>query len=238
MDGINKFNFNMKKIFLLVFTVSLLSCESNDPKINPDNLLLGVWLAPVYNGETTTFKRGHSLPNDAYGISFQQDGVFLERTSGWCGTPPLSFFNVDGTFQLDNTLISISTQSYPNNYAWRIVSLSESELIVKRELTEQEKDHRALMDLFTEIENLAYSANCTNANDWQFAAYGAKACGGPQGYIPYSNKIDTASFLQKIAAYTQAEKDYNFKWGVISDCSIVNPPKTIECQNGFPVVKY
>ena len=224
---------NIKKIFLLVVTVTLLSCEGNNTIIDPDNLLLGVWVAPVYNADTTTFKRGNSLPDDGYGISFLQNGDILERTSGWCGTPPISYFNIEGTFSLNENLITISNNNYPTSYGWRIVSLSDTELIVKRELTEQEKDHRALMDLFLEIENLAYSTNCTNANDWQFAAYGAKACGGPQGYIPYSNKIDTAAFLQKIAAYTQAEKDYNFKWGVISDCSIVNPPKTIECQNGF-----
>lgn len=228
----------MKKLFLLVVTVTLFSCEGNNTIIDPDNLLLGVWVAPVYNADTTTFKRGNSLPDDGYGISFLQNGDILERTSGWCGTPPISYFNIEGTFSLNENLITISNNNYPTSYGWRIVSLSDTELIVKRELTEQEKDHRALMDLFLEIENLAYSTNCTNANDWQFAAYGAKACGGPQGYIPYSNKIDTAAFLQKIAAYTQAEKDYNFKWGVISDCSIVNPPKTIECQNGFPVVKY
>ena len=228
----------MKKIFLLVVTITLLSCEGNNTIIDPDNLLLGVWVAPVYNADTTTFKRGNSLPDDGYGISFLQNGDILERTSGWCGTPPISYFNIEGTFSLNENLITISNNNYPTSYGWRIVSLSDTELIVKRELTEQEKDHRALMDLFTEIENLAYSTNCTNANNWQFAAYGAKACGGPQGYIPYSNKIDTATFLQKIAAYTQAEKDYNYKWGVISDCSIVNPPKSIVCQNGFPVVKY
>ncbi len=229
---------HLKKLFLLIFSILFIACESNETDINTDNLLLGVWVEPQYNGETTTFKRGNSLPNKGNGISFLSNGNLIERTSGFCGTPPLTFFNIEGTFILNDSLITIKTNNYPSNYAWRIISLSESKLVVKRELTAQEIDHRALMDLFYEIENLAYSVTCTNATNWQFTPYVAKACGGPQGYIVYSNQIDTQYFLNKIAAYTQAEKDYNFKWAIVSDCSIVNPPKSIECKNGYPILKY
>lgn len=229
---------NFKNIFILLFATILFSCENNEAIIDSDNLLIGFWLDPVYDGDTTTFTRGNSLPNEAYGISFTENGDFIEQTSGWCGTPPLTFFNVEGSFELENTLISISTQSYPTNYAWRIVSLTESELVVKRELTEQELDHRNLMDLFNEIQNLSYSVSCSDANDWLFTAYGAKACGGPQGFIAYSSLIDTVSFLQKIETYTQAEKDFNFKYGVVSDCSIPNAPISVACENGYPTLKY
>ncbi|KGL62543.1 hypothetical protein [Polaribacter sp. Hel1_85] len=229
---------NFKNIFILLFAVIFFSCENNDTIIDSDNLLLGSWVEPIYDGETTTFKRGNSLPNDAYGISFIQNGDFIEHTSGWCGTPPLTFFNIEGTFELENTLISISTKSYPTNYAWRIISLTEQELVVKRELTEQEIDHRNLMDLFNEIQNLAYSVSCSDSSNWLFTAYGAKGCGGPQGYIAYSNQIDTVSFLQKIEIYTEAEKDFNYKYGVVSDCSLPSVPTSVECQNGYPIFKY
>jgi hypothetical protein len=229
----------LKTIFLLLlFATIFYSCENNEAIIDSDNLLMGFWAQPIYNGETTTFKRANSLPNEAYGISFTQSGNFIEHTSGWCGTPPLTFFNIEGSFKLDNTLISISTQSYPTNYAWRIVSLTENELVVKRELTAQEIAHRNLMNLFNEIQNLSYSVSCSDANNWLFTSYGSKACGGPQGYIAYSSLIDTVSFLQKIETYTQAEKDFNFKYGVISDCSIPSAPISVECKNGYPILKY
>ena len=221
---------------LLIFAV--FSCENNEVIIDSDNLLIGNWLEPVYEGETITFKRGNSLPNEGYGIAFSNNGDFIEHTSGFCGTPPLTFFNIEGTFKLENTLISISTQSYPSNYAWRIVSLTEQELMVKRELTEQEIEHRALMNLFNEIQNLANSVSCTNTSNWLFTQYGAKACGGPQGFMAYSSQIDTDAFLQKIEIYTQAEKDFNIKWGIVSDCSIPNAPTSVVCQNGFPILKY
>ncbi|ARV15883.1 hypothetical protein [Polaribacter sp. SA4-12] len=229
---------NFKNIVILLFATILFSCENNEAIIDSDNLLIGFWVAPVYDGVTTTFNRGSSLPNEAYGISFTENGDFIEHTSGWCGTPPLSFFDIEGSFELENTLIRISTQSYPTNYAWRIVSLTESELVVKRELTAQEIDHRSLMDLFNEIQNLSYSVSCSDSGDWLFTAYGAKACGGPQGFIAYSSLIDTVSFLEKIETYTQAEKDFNLKYGVVSDCSIPTAPISVECQNSYPILKY
>ena len=228
----------LKSLFVLFFSVVILSCESNETVINSDNLLIGYWVEPSYNGEITTFKRSSSMPKESYGMSFNANNIFIERTSGFCGTPPLTYFNVQGTFELENTIISISTNSYPSNFAWRIVSISETELVVKREITDQEKEYRKLMDLFNNISNLAYSKACSNSLDWSYVAYGVKACGGPQGYIPYSKNIDTKAFLKKVEEYSKAEKEFNIKWGIASDCAVVNPPKSIECKNNYPVLKY
>lgn len=227
-----------KNILLITFIAILsFSCENNEI-IDKDNLLLGNWVQPVYDGDITTYKRANTLPNKNSGIAFMQNGGFIERTSGWCGTPPLSYFNVEGSFSLDESLINITTQSYPSFYGWRILELTEKKLVVKRELSEQEKEHRALMVLFDEIQNLSYSESCSNSSNWTFTAYGSKACGGPQGFIAYSKNIDTAAFLQKIDAYTKAEKEFNIKWGVVSNCAIVNPPKSVECKNGYPILNY
>lgn len=227
-----------KNLFIVLFSFLLFSCENNDPVIDADNLLLGFWIDPTYNAETTTFKRGSDLPNDAGGISFAINGDFIERSSGWCGTPPLSFIDYMGSFELEGTLIKITSGLYPSSFQWRIVSISENELVVKRELSEQETEHRNLMSLFDEIQNIAYSVTCNDATNWAFVAYGSKACGGYQGYIPYSTNIDTNSFFTKIAAYTKAENEFNIKWGIISDCSIIGEPKGVECINGYPNLIY
>lgn len=233
---------SIKKIFFF-FSISLcflnMTCESeNDIDVDPNNLLLGTWVEPNYDNEQTVFKRATSLPNDAYGILFKDNGDFVERSSGWCGTPPLVFSDFDGKWELKNDIVTITQQFYPTNYAWRIVSVNETELIVKRELTEQEQDHRALMDLFNEIYNLSISVSCDNADNWAFVAYGSKACGGPQGYIAYSTQIDTDAFLQKVTAYSLAEKEYNIKWGISSTCDLPLQPKGVECENGLAVLMY
>lgn len=229
----------IKFISLAFLLVSLTSCQTNEKiDVNPNNLLIGYWGNAVYQNETTTFQRMNSLPDQDYGVAFIEKDEFIERTSGWCGTPPLTFFNIDGTWEKEGTLIMISTNSYPGNFNWRIISLDQNQLVIKRELSEQEIEHRALMDLFDEIYSLSISISCNNSSDWSFTAYGTKACGGPQGYIAYSNQLNTVEFLQKVTEYTEAENQYNIKWGIVSTCDAIPVPVDVECVNGYPVLKY
>lgn len=229
----------IKKIYFSLIAIIFFSCENNQEIIiNADDLLIGTWVEPFYEEETTTFKRSNDLPNNASGITFKQDGSFVERSSGWCGTPPLSYSDYIGSFEIDETLVKITTEFYPGNYQWKIISLTEKELIVKKELSEQEKEHRNLMTLFTEIQNLVYAISCTDAANWTFTAYGSKACGGPQGYIAYSKNMNTVDFLNKITGYTETEKEFNIKWGITSDCSLITEPIAIECKNGYPNLIY
>lgn len=229
----------MKNIYFLLIVLIFCSCENNQEIIiNADNLLIGTWVEPFYDQEKTTFKRNNDLPNNASGITFKQDGSFVERSSGWCGTPPLSYSDYIGSFEIDETLVKITTEFYPGNYQWKIISLTEKELIVRKELSEQEKEHRNLMTLFTEIQNLVYAISCTDAANWTFTAYGSKACEGPQGYIAYSKNMNTVDFLDKITGYTEAEKEFNIKWGITSDCSLISEPIAIECKNGYPNLIY
>jgi|TARA_B110000967_G_scaffold137181_1_gene140116 hypothetical protein len=225
----------MKKIYFLLIAIIFFSCENNQEIIiNADDLLIGSWVEPFYDEETTTFKRSNDLPSNGFGITFKQDRSFIERSSGWCGTPPLSYTDYIGSFEIDETLVKITTEFYPGNYQWRIISLTEKELVVKIELSDQEKEHRNLIALFDDIQNLVYAISCTDAANWTFTDYGSKACGGAQGYIAYATTMDTVNFLNKIALYTEAEKEFNIKWGIISDCSLTPKPIAIECKNGYP----
>lgn len=228
----------MKKIYLLFISLAILSCEGNTVEYDTDNLLLGNWTQKSFNDGVVTFNRTTSLPKNSYGVAFLQDGVFKEKTSGWCGTPPITYFDMYGSYTVNEDLISIEIDAYPNYYGYQILSLDKDVLKIKREVTEQEKEYLALMELFYEIQEIAYSKQCTDSTSWQFVAYGAKACGGPQGYLPYATDIDTVSFLEKVEAYTAAEKAFNLNWNITSDCAFVNPPDGVECSNGYPILVY
>jgi len=232
----------MKNIYLLCLAVLFTACqetqEISNPTINPDNLLIGIWGNAQYENDQIVFERLSSLPTAAYAISFNEDQTYKELTSGWCGTPPLSFFTIDGTWQTEGSIITLYTQAFAYTYSWDIVSLTEEKLVVKYHFSEQEEEHRALMNLFDEIYNMANSVTCNDENNWNFTSYGAKACGGPQGYIAYSNQIDVSAFLAKVAAYTQAEHNYNVRWGIISTCDLAPQPSGVSCLNGSPVLNY
>jgi len=99
-------------------------------------------------------------------------------------------------------------------------------------------DEKKLKELYADIQKMAQQFNCENANDWEFSPIGSKACGGPTGFIAYSTKMDTAVFLQKVRSYTAEQAAFNKKWGVSSDCSLVNPPKGVACEDGKPKFTY
>jgi len=102
----------------------------------------------------------------------------------------------------------------------------------------QNDDLLALQAMFEELEALSNSAACVDSAEWVFTAYGSKACGGPQGYIPYSSQIDVADFLSKVEEYTVAERNYNIRWGIVSTCEVTAQPTDLVCENGSAVLIY
>lgn len=95
----------------------------------------------------------------------------------------------------------------------------------------QKYDQAQLDQLRASIESEVTKEKCTNASAWAFAPMGAKACGGPQLYIAYPKKMETV-ILERINDYTEKVKAFNQKYGVISDCMMVNPPTGIKCISG------
>jgi hypothetical protein len=98
----------------------------------------------------------------------------------------------------------------------------------------QEEAEERLSELFSAIVALAESKECVDGQEWSYTAYGAKVCGGPIGYIAYSQQIDTEKFIEKVKEYTKAQEDFNQKWFAISDCMIPNKPSGVECVEGKP----
>ena len=102
----------------------------------------------------------------------------------------------------------------------------------------QDEDKEELQLLFSEIETLANQFNCENNVDWKFVEIGAKPCGGPNGYIAYSNKIDENIFLNKVKIFTEKQKRYNENWKIFSDCKMIRTPVSVACVNGKPNFVY
>lgn len=102
----------------------------------------------------------------------------------------------------------------------------------------QEEEQQRLDAMYTEIQAMANSEPCVNAEDWTFTAIGAKACGGPMGYIAYSTKMDTEAFLEKVEEYTKKQDEFNKKWNIISDCMVPPTPQSVRCVDGKAELVY
>lgn len=102
----------------------------------------------------------------------------------------------------------------------------------------KKRESGGLEKLYIQIAATAAPVSCTNASDWKWMPIGAKACGGPTGYIPYHISVDENHLKNLVSTYTDQQKAFNKKWGAISDCSIPIQPSGVKCENGKPVLAY
>lgn len=79
---------------------------------------------------------------------------------------------------------------------------------------------------------LANSGSCVSKGSCRMIGFGTKPCGGPWGYLIYSNTIDTVQLATLVQEYNDAEARYNRDWSVTSDCSIARRPDSLACVNG------
>jgi hypothetical protein len=94
----------MKKLFLIIILIGTLSysCSKDKTNIDPNNLLIGVWNYSTYQDNAIVYTRNLEF-NDVNCYRFNADGSLVERkNSGWCGTPPISYADYDGTWTILN----------------------------------------------------------------------------------------------------------------------------------------
>ena len=125
------------KTVLFLLLVTTIACEDNNETIpiNESNKLLGHWINPVYTGSELQLSRASSLKTDQYGLSFIERAQCVERRSGWCGTPPLSFMDFKGTWTRTDSVLIITIDnglSGTQNIKWVIKTLDNKTLIMER----------------------------------------------------------------------------------------------------------
>lgn len=121
---------------ILFLTLVLHSCEKNEElSADPNNLLVGHWLATDFSEEHTTFRRAKSLTENDYGITFKSNGTLVERkNAGWCGTPPISYADFEGNWSQNDSNLSLNVSFWGGmaQLTWEIESVDATTLIVKR----------------------------------------------------------------------------------------------------------
>jgi hypothetical protein len=81
-----------------------------------------------------------------------------------------------------------------------------------------------MRDIATEIGDAA----CDTDAQCRSLGVGAKACGGPEGYLPWSIKASNAARLTALAAAHTAEREReNERSGMRSNCSVTPDPGAV-----------
>ncbi len=122
----------LKSVLLpvVIFTFNIIPQESNQIQH-----LLGSWIFESYGEETRIYQKTSQIPPDKGAYTFLKDGSLIVRQNvGWCGTPPITYGNYEGTWKMtsDSTLII----KYPfwggtTQQQLQITSLDEHQLAFK-----------------------------------------------------------------------------------------------------------
>ena len=121
-------------ILLLFSIVFLTSCENDiDLKSDEAELIIGHWISPVYIDTLVQYTRAEGLNDNDYGISFNPGNSLVERqNAGWCGTPPISFANYNGTWSKTGDIIDITVDFWGGkaNHKWKVIANDQKTLTI------------------------------------------------------------------------------------------------------------
>jgi len=124
----------MKYALIIIISLVVYSCSSDDSVsiVDNNNLLLGKWISPELSDTgTLVFTRANSFINGR-GMEFKRNGEMIHRNAGFCGTPPLTYSNYDGIYNVSNdTLSGQLFNSHINNISFELVSITTTSLEIR-----------------------------------------------------------------------------------------------------------
>lgn len=136
----------MKKLLTIITVFCLFNaCSENVVVPNLSNLegqenLIGIWEYDSYEHLTDTtyaevYRKVNKIAKDQAGITFKNSGVFLSKqNAGWCGTPPISYAEYDGTFNVGSKNVVNINSTYwggKSSYKMEVLELTNNRLKVR-----------------------------------------------------------------------------------------------------------
>jgi len=90
-----------------------------------------------------------------------------------------------------------------------------------------------------QIRTMIGSASCTDSSQCRTLPVGARACGGPEAWLPYSTANLSEPALKALAERYKSEREAeNEKSGMLSNCRYIPDPGAVcragTCQLGSP----
>ncbi len=117
----------------VLITASIFSCHKEDiPPIEAESLV-GCWFNPEYTDSLITFEKAYLRNSNSYSLTLKYDGTLIERkNAGWCGTPPVTLTDFEGTWCLTDSIITVNVGYWGGNaeYQWKVNWIMNNKLQV------------------------------------------------------------------------------------------------------------
>ena len=125
----------MKTLALVIlFSIAFISCQKLADTIDTGNSeLIGSWIDPQYADTLVTYTRAENLVENQYGIKFESNSKLIQRqNSGWCGTPPISTTDYEGTWHWNDSIVNFTVGYWGGtaDVSWKIITLNNRNLVV------------------------------------------------------------------------------------------------------------
>ena len=133
---------------LVVLFLAMVGCEKSDVATNNHNIV-GCWINPVYMDNVEGkliyhYERSKKLTDNSGGIKFLYDGTLINRANaGWCGTPPITYSNFSGNWQIQENGDIVIDATYwggMSHVVWKIIGITNKILTIEVLSQEYEMD--------------------------------------------------------------------------------------------------
>jgi hypothetical protein len=90
---------------------------------------------------------------------------------------------------------------------------------------DQKADWAQIVALENEAKALVDTTGCASSGECRTAPVGSRGCGGPRYYLVYCSKTtDSVALYTRLAAVSDAERQYNTNYKIVSTCEFRMPP--------------
>lgn len=124
----------MKVFIFLAAVIVTLSFQIKKETIEEKDIS-GYWLNNSSDGNNIVFSKVKAFQDDRSGYHFISGGKMeIRQNSGWCGTPPISYKNYDGQWEMESdSVIHMKYQFWGGivEERWKVVLQEKNELIVQ-----------------------------------------------------------------------------------------------------------
>lgn len=125
----------MKHILVIaLIAIAFTACKKDEQPVEPTNQsLVGSWLMAESQDTLLHFVKTDNLAENQYGITFMSNNSLIERkNNSFCGTPPITTADYNGTWSYTDSLITISVGYWGGTaqYSWKILSQTSNHLTI------------------------------------------------------------------------------------------------------------
>lgn len=121
----------IKILFFALIGILLFACSEEDEIQTSAFEINGYWANGEYTDSIQTYYRTEQLADNQYSFGFETKGKFVERkNAGWCGTPPISYGDYQGSWSINDSIVQISVPYWggTTDLEWKILSIDNQHL--------------------------------------------------------------------------------------------------------------